>query len=130
MTETPPPWTAHAACAPLVHAGHDPWHPDDELPGRIQAAMFEEGRAVCIACPVQVECGRLGLELLEADSVDGMYGGMTPDELRKVARVIGRPARKVAQHGSRGRYVNYRCRCVACRAANATSENRRRKRAA
>jgi hypothetical protein len=91
--------------------------------------MYERARAVCIGCPVQVQCGRLGLELLNRDSVDGMYGGMEPDRLRSVARAIARSARKVARHGSRPGYVRG-CRCRPCRNANAAYESARRKRKA
>jgi hypothetical protein len=125
-----PGWMKHAACIPHIAAGDDPWHPDDELPRKNQAADYEWARAVCATCPVIVLCGRRGLELLEAESVDGMYGGMTPDDLREVARSIGRPTRKVAQHGSRARYVNYQCRCRPCTAANSTGEADRRARKA
>jgi Transcription factor WhiB len=130
LTDGPPPWTKDAACTPHILSGRDPWHPDYELPRRFQAAMYEQARAVCISCPVQVECGRLGLELLNADSVDGMFGGMTPDELRGVARSVARSSRKVARHGTRARYVNYKCRCPPCEAANARYEADRRKRKA
>ena len=82
---------------------------------------------VCIGCPVQIDCGRYGLELLNTDGLDGMYGGLRPDELRSLARSVLRPARKVAQHGSRARYVNAKCRCAACSGANARYEAERRK---
>ncbi len=130
MTGMPPEWTRDAACTPSILAGRDLWHPDAELPKRTQAVMYEEARAICCACPVQVPCARLGLELLNADSVDGMFGAMTADQLRSIARALGRAARKVARHGSRARYVNYKCRCVACEAANATYEAARRRRKA
>ncbi len=129
MTDGPPTWTKDAACTPHILAGNDPWHPDWELPRRVQAVMYEQARAVCVACPVQVECGRLGLELLNANSVDGMFGGMTPDELRGVARAVARPARKVARRGTRPCYVKG-CDHPECRAANARYEAARRKRKA
>jgi Transcription factor WhiB len=123
-----PDWTTRAACLPLVMAGEDLWHPDDELPRRVQEVMFEAARAICVTCPVQVQCGRQGLELLETDSVDGMYGGMVSDEMREIARKVQRSPRRVAQHGTRSRYVNYRCRCLLCRAANSVGEADRRTR--
>lgn len=88
--------------------------------------MYEQARAVCIGCPVQVQCGRLGLELLNRDSVDGMYGGMTPDQLREVARAVARPARKVARRGTRSCYIR-QCGHPECRAANARYEAARRR---
>ena len=125
-----PDWMRRAACIPHITAGRDPWHPDDELPRKEQAAMYAEARAVCVTCPVQVQCGRRGLILLETEGVDGMYGGMAPDELRAVARTIARPTRRVAQHGTRARYVNYKCKCPLCRLANSTGEADRRARKA
>jgi hypothetical protein len=125
-----PRWMGHAACIPHIAGGDDPWHPDDELPRRNQAAEYEWARAVCVTCPVIVLCGRLGLELLNTDGLDGMYGGMTPDELRDVARKVDRSPRRVAQHGTRSRYVNYKCHCPPCTAANSQGEADRRARKA
>ena len=120
-----PAWMKHSACIPHIAGGDDPWHPDDEEPRRVQAAMYERARVVCVACPVQVLCGRRGLVLLETDGVDGMYGGMTPDELRALARSLARPTRKVAQEGSRSCYIKG-CGHAACRAANTRYESARR----
>ena len=127
MTDGPPPWTERAACAPHVAAGRDVWNPDDELPRRVLAVLWEEARAVCIGCPVQVECGRFGLELLnDAGAVAGMYGGMDPDQLRSVARAVARPARKVARRGTRSCYIRS-CGHPECRHANAVYEAGRRR---
>jgi hypothetical protein len=90
-------------------------------------ALVAEAVAVCAACPVQVQCGRYGLELLADDYVIAVYGGMAPETLRDIVRRIGRPARKVAQQGTRARYVSKRdaCRCELCRAANQRYEHAR-----
>ena len=83
-------------------------------------------RRICAACPVWLACARYGLELLETTGqVLGMYGGLTRADLREVARWLGRPARKVAQHGTRARYVAG-CRCPDCTRANARGEHSRR----
>jgi len=79
-----------------------------------------------MACPVQVQCGRYGLELLADDFAVAVYGGMDPDMLRDIARRIGRPTRKTARHGTRAKYVNAKCRCPSCRQANARGEAARR----
>ncbi len=129
LTDGPAPWTARAACTPHIQAGRDLWHPDDELPRRVQAGMYEEARGICIGCPVQVECGRRGLELLNEDAVVGMFGGMTPDELRTIARAVARSPRKMARRGSRSCYIRS-CGHPECRAANARYEAARRKRKA
>jgi hypothetical protein len=125
-----PGWMKRAACTPHIQAGDDWWHPDDEMPRRVQQAMFAVARGYCVGCPVQVQCGRYGMELLARESLDGMYGGMDPSELRDLARLLGMPARKVAQHGTRARYVNFRCRCGPCTRANSEGEAERRSRIA
>jgi hypothetical protein len=126
LTDGPPPWTKDAACTPHIRAGNDPWHPDIELPARVQAVMYEAARVVCVGCPVQVQCMRFGLELLNRDSVDGMYGGATPDQLRQIARAVSRSPRKMARRGSRSCYVR-NCGHPECCAANTRYEAGRRK---
>lgn len=125
MLTAPPAWVRQAACLGKATADHDPWHPPEKPPS-IRRKMVAEALEVCIACPVQVACGRYGLELLATDGGIAVYGGLTPEQLRDLARMIGRPARLVAQHGTRARYVNAKCRCEACRAANARDEHARR----
>jgi hypothetical protein len=60
--------------------------------------------------------------------VVAVFGGMDPGMLRDIARRIGRPSRKTAQHGTRARYVSRTdaCRCELCKAANARGEHARR----
>jgi hypothetical protein len=103
----------------------DPWHPDVDAPASVRQVLVAEAVAVCAACPVQVQCGRYGIEMLATDWVVAVYGGMTPDLMRDMARRLGRPTEKEAQHGTRSRYVKG-CRCQACRRANASSEVARR----
>jgi hypothetical protein len=87
---------------------------------------------VCLGCPVQVECGRLGIELVAAEWLPEhvIYGGMDAADLRAMARRLGRADRKQARHGTRPMYVKG-CRCDPCRRANSVEEaaRRRRKRA-
>jgi len=130
LTDGPPSWTERAACTPHVAAGRDLWNPDDEQPRRVLAVLWEKARGVCIGCPVQVECGRFGLELLnDTGAVTGMYGGMDPDQLRAVARAVARSPRKMARRGTRSCYI-HGCGHPECRAANARYEADRRKRKA
>lgn len=111
-------WRDLAVCREAVALGNDLWHPDD---GR-----YEEARQVCAGCPVRAECRQFGMALLAEDGgVAGMYGGLTPRELRDAAAAEGLPTRKVAQHGSRARYVSWKCRCRACRAANTRDKLKR-----
>ncbi len=118
----PPRWTAEAACDGLATAERDPWHPDGE-----PTLWYAVARRVCAGCPVRVECATYGLTLLSTEPVEGMFGGLTPYELRQFARDLELAAGKVAQHGTRARYVSpWDCRCGPCRQANARFEHARR----
>ena len=122
----PPPWTDRAACAGHASADLDLWHP----PPEDERHLFERARQVCAACPVLPDCREYGLMLLSVvgkDGVHGMFGGLTPKELLRLARRYSRPTRKMARHGTRSMYTTQSCRCRLCRAANARSEDARRK---
>lgn len=122
MVTRPPDWTRHAACLGMADRGCDPWHP-----GRADAGAYSQAKQLCLRCPVRAECLDYALDLMERlGRVAGMFAGLTPRELRALARERGRPTRAVAQHGTRARYVNYQCRCDPCRRANATGEAERR----
>jgi hypothetical protein len=121
MMTAPPTWTTEALCQGLATPERDPWHPDAE-PVLSEAVA----RHICAVCPVRLECLHEGLGLLTRTSVKGMWGGLTPEELRKLAKAKGLPARKVADHGTRGRYVSHGCRCDPCVRANAAAEHGRR----
>jgi hypothetical protein len=121
----PPGWARQAACAGKAGPEHDPWHPPPEAPPSVRRALVAEAVTVCMACPVQVACGRYGIELLAADSVVAVYGGMSPDVLRDMARRVGRATRKTARHGTRSCYVKG-CRRPECRAASTRYERARR----
>lgn len=104
-------WMPLSACRGLAGREADPWHPVD--------GDFEAGRAICEGvCPVRAECLGYGLALLAEGPVEGMFGGLTPRELRAAAREAGLPTRKTAKHGTRAMYVAG-CRKPCCQAANA-----------
>jgi WhiB family transcriptional regulator, redox-sensing transcriptional regulator len=106
-----PGWASAAACRGQATGRSDPWHPED--------GNWDQGRAACAGCPVRADCLADGLRLLgQAGQVEGMWGGLTPAELRRAAAARGLPTRKQAQHGTRPRYTAG-CRCGPCRAANA-----------
>lgn len=108
-------WPTEAACAGLAVRESDPWHPGpDGEPGTFTPAA----RQVCADCPVRVQCLALGLALLPLGDVQGMHAGYSPSELRTIARARGLADRKVAQHGTRARYVTG-CDCAACARAHA-----------
>ena len=120
-----PAWMKHSACIPHIAGATTRGTRTTRSPAGCRPPCTSGPALVCVACPVQVLCGRRGLVLLETDGVDGMYGGMTPDELRAVARTLARPTRKVAQEGSRSCYIKG-CGHAACRAANTRYESARR----
>ncbi len=106
MLRRPADWTERAACDGLATPADDPWHPNDHTLTTTQLAyQYARARRVCSTCPVRLQCARYGLDLLPLTGVEGMFGGLTPKELRKVARRMGLPWQPVAQHGSRARYV-------------------------
>jgi hypothetical protein len=49
----------------------------------VRRALVAEVLAVCAGCPVQVKCGRYGLELLADDYVVAVYGAMDPGALAR-----------------------------------------------
>lgn len=114
----PAEWTEEAACVGQVDRDLDPWHPDDDLDRGDQRAAVDLAREVCGGCPVRLQCLALGLALLPLGDVHGMYAGLTPDELRAVARRRELPQRTVAQHGTRARRVAG-CTCDPCKRAHA-----------
>src|SRR5262249_60792279 len=79
-------WWARAACAaadpelffPISYSG----------PALRQVG---QAKAICARCPIQRECLRYALD---AGSIQGVWGGMTADERRRLAR---------GERGARGR---------------------------
>jgi WhiB family transcriptional regulator, redox-sensing transcriptional regulator len=122
MMTRPPSWTEQASCLSLATRERDPWHPAVEDRPTYQYAV---ARRICQGCPVRLECLHEGLDLLTRMPVRGMFGGLTPEELRALAREHGLPARRVADHGTRSRYV-VGCRCPRCRRASSDGEHQRR----
>lgn len=69
-------WVADALCA---QTDPDAFVAVDR--GRLE---YREARKVCAVCPVRVECLRFAVETREPD---GMYGGLSPAERRKLWKV-------------------------------------------
>lgn len=88
----PPDWTRDAACLGMATRGRDPWHPEGDDGER--NAQYAVARRVCRDCPVRLPCARYGIALLAVGQASGMFGGLRPDELRRVAPAActGRPA--------------------------------------
>lgn len=76
----PLPWMADAVCNPK---NAEVFFPTTSI---TYAARLEAARHMCNACPVTADCLAYALEL---DPVDGIWGGLTPEErasLRRKAR--------------------------------------------
>jgi WhiB family redox-sensing transcriptional regulator len=66
-------WSAYAACRGL----------DTEIFFPVTAEKEAEAMAVCATCPVRAECLEQALRDHERD---GIWGGTTPEERRRIAR--------------------------------------------
>src|SRR5262252_2238494 len=83
-------WWTRAACAsadpelffPISYSG----------PALRQVA---QAKAICARCPIQRECLRYALD---AGSIQGVWGGMTEDERRRLARRERRARVRQVQH--------------------------------
>jgi len=120
--QRPPSWTTQAACLGATSGDRDPWSPDDDAPRAVREAEYALARGVCAGCPVRLSCA---VEALEHAIPDGMWGGLTPEDRRRVALRHGFPLPGAAQHGTRSLYVAG-CRCRDCRHAHASYERARR----
>jgi WhiB family redox-sensing transcriptional regulator len=65
------PWRREAACrsTPGMH---------------FDEALVAQAKLVCLRCPVKIAC--LGYAL-EANELEGIWGGYTPDERRRLAKI-------------------------------------------
>lgn len=127
---------APALDVPRVPRSVPDWHDDgacrqfDELdwveakPGSAEALAC---RAICAACPVQLECAIGALERRERW---GIWGGLDYADRKAIAPVYGyeQPG-DPPEHGERARYVKWHCRCPDCKRAHAGYEFERRRRA-
>lgn len=81
-------WMDRAECA-RVGAPAEWFFPDLSAGGRIPKGgrpdPYKNGRAVCAACPVTVECAAYDLTVNGTSNPTGLWGGLTPDE-RRTAR--------------------------------------------
>jgi hypothetical protein len=125
-------WTDRAACVDQSSRECDPWCPDPELPRRERERLVAYARRICAGCPVMLDCAAEALHDLPKVEEHTMRGGMTPAELRDVAKTLGLPHRREAQHGTRSRYTAG-CHdgpdggaCEPCKAAHRTYEHERR----
>jgi WhiB family transcriptional regulator, redox-sensing transcriptional regulator len=81
--EVEPGWFDRAACR---GAGWDRWFPEAE-PG--QPVDYSAAVAVCEGCPVRARC----LDYAQATrAAEGVWGGLTPSERRRLRKVQRRAA--------------------------------------
>lgn len=103
-----------------LDVSHPRWHASAPCNGLTALFFLDKGnpagietaRAICAGCPYRARC--LEENLYEHH---GFVGGTTERE-RRVIRRQRRNERRPPEHGTRSRYGSYRCRCVACTAAN------------
>lgn len=120
--QRPPDWTTAAACLGMTSGDFDPWSPADELPRAERDRQTALARQLCSTCPVRLSCA---VEALVHAIPDGLWGGLTPGDRRRVALRHGFPVPGAARHGTRSAYVSG-CRCDDCRRSHARYERARR----
>lgn len=78
-----PGWMKRGACR---------WHPEIDFFTR-HSSQVDRAKAVCATCPVQSQCLAYALDRYETE---GVWGGMTYDERRKLLprRGPGRPRKR------------------------------------
>lgn len=128
-------WTERAACHGMATREVDPWCPDEDLDKAERDYLLAKARMVCAGCPVMLDCAADALHSLGKVDEHAMRGGMTPAELASVAKKLGLPYRREAQHGTRSKYTAG-CTagedggaCEPCKAAHREYEHDRRLRA-
>lgn len=79
-------WRNLAACR-----GCDPdlWYPEESM-GHVDGT---QAKAICRACPVQSECL---IDAIGERERRGIWGGLSYPDRRKLARMLGQPAREPA----------------------------------
>jgi WhiB family transcriptional regulator, redox-sensing transcriptional regulator len=90
-------WAAQAAC---LDEDPDLFFPPGERGAAI--AQYELARSVCNPCPVRRSCLEFALEV---DAQHGMWGGMAPDERKRVGRRLANSARPQNEDRARPRDV-------------------------
>ncbi|SDN51648.1 Transcription factor WhiB [Klenkia soli] len=90
----PPDWTTDGLCLGVGAGARDLWH----IKGQ-----EERARAICATCPVRYDCALLAL----TETIDsGVWGGLTVQDRKVLAREYGFEPPGAPPHGSRARYVH------------------------
>lgn len=79
--EIPGEWADRALCKDSGHP--DAWFPEKAGPGDIVSTTF--AKAICRRCPVRNPCLQYALRHESGVYRWGVYGGLSPEERRKLA---------------------------------------------
>lgn len=80
----PESWTASAACAGLPTEW---WYPvNDGVGGAAQSETTATARAICAECPVQLACADYAMSIESGFQRYGIWGNLTPDARRRLAK--------------------------------------------
>ena len=79
-------WGAAALCARI------PDWPARETAAEARGGDYSEMVAVCAGCAVRAECLEFGLAAMDGTGETALYGGRTPNELRRMRRNTRRGA--------------------------------------
>jgi WhiB family transcriptional regulator, redox-sensing transcriptional regulator len=90
-------WRDEAGCR-----GEDP-----DLWFSFETGDQERARSICGGCEVREHCIDYAYS---TGTWDGIYGGLDPDERRKLARKFGKK-----RHGTLSGYTTDGCRCEVCK---------------
>jgi hypothetical protein len=125
MFQPVPDWAEHAACNGLTTRSCDPWCPDESVPRSQRKELKRIAKRICATCPVRMDCTADAVINLPKVDEHTIRGGLEPRELAQIAKDLGLPYRREAQHGTRSRYVAG-CRCPECTDAHRVYEHQRR----
>lgn len=127
-----PDWRQRAACIGIDPRAFFPI-------GHHARAQVNAARRICVTCPVRPQCAAFAIETGERN---GIWGGMSQQELRKKRRRFRAPTnttptktpakkREPAKCGTRGGYQKHLREkteiCAPCRQANTDADNRLRR---
>src|SRR5215475_12640165 len=80
--ELPGEWAEQAVCA--TSGWPDAWFPEKTEPGETLSATY--AKRICRTCPVQLACLDYALRHESGVYRWGIYGGLSPEQRRKLAR--------------------------------------------
>lgn len=114
-----PKWMADAACQ---------HHPIEIfVPEYNSKTAITQAKQICDTCPVKQQCLDYALDLQTHGDLQGIFGGTTTRERRRMLGTKPQPPQPRPQrHGTLYGYRKLKCRCTQCRAAHAQTITRQR----